>query len=202
MTKAMSLLTRPAGFDPANATTTVHIYRKHVSDIRGQGHGANFYVREDCLDWLLSFAADEDGCMGVPPCDMEPDTRTANVPAVADLHVAWQFEGAWRAEFLAGTHKGESRSLAVNDVHTQMWKHLRGLGLVEGYLCHACHKTRKQAAWDMVVHWGAKFAQGEAEIFDEVLSLSKTPRKKRRKPNPRPECTDPLSPAADDSDED
>ena len=184
--KAIEVPTRPPGF-PDSTNIVVRVYRKHDPAVKGHGHGASLYLSEDCLDWLLSYAHDEWASMGIESSPMGDDDRVANVTAVADLHLAWQFdEDSWRAEFIAGPFKGTSRTLNVAHLDKHMWAKLRELDLVSGWLSHKrAAADRKWAAKVFLEQWGLAVTQEKSEIFGELLDKTFTTPKKNGKKRAR-----------------
>ena len=92
------------------------------------------YLRVDCLNWLLSYAADELHFQGVPcnPLAAE-DQKVANCAAVAGLNLEWDFwKKAWLAEFVEGPLKGVKKSFAILDYNAKLWARMRAQGICEG----------------------------------------------------------------------
>ena len=73
------------------ATTTIRVYQTLASR-----SNARLYLRTDCIDWLLAYAADELHCQGViAPCPV-PQSRVGNRSEVAGLQLEWSFASqAW-----------------------------------------------------------------------------------------------------------
>ena len=96
---AVLMPTRPLCVGSAVAdTTTISVYMK------GQSQGGSpalrsIYLRMDNLDWLLSYAADQLHHQGIAEtAGAEVHNKQANCPAVADLHLDWDFSAkAWLA---------------------------------------------------------------------------------------------------------
>ena len=85
---------------PRGSSGSVHVWMY-------QAHNTNkkqaIYIRSDCLNWLLCYAADEHHFMGVPEPEARPAVaEEANCPEVPDLRLDWQFSTkAWSAKFVA-----------------------------------------------------------------------------------------------------
>jgi len=108
----------------SQSTKTIYVYRKPSQRAR---NNTSLYLRSDCLEWLLSYAADERHFYGVERNEeAQLDDETGNCPAVADLRLTWDFTGkAWDAEFVAGAFVG------VKKTRRCAWPHARTLGASE-----------------------------------------------------------------------
>ena len=105
-----------------------------------------------------------------PPPAMDEAPRTGNSTAVADLHIAWQFdEKAWRAEFVAGPFHGKTRVLRVTDLSKRMWNVLREREHVDGFLSHAGVGNLKTATKLFLEEWGKAVIGNEPQEFDALL---------------------------------
>ena len=103
-----------------------------ISLCRGPGkaktaNNGKLYLRIDCLDWLLSYAADELHFQGIVPSMPDaPQSRLANCEEVSDLFVAWDFTAnAWNASFIDGPFKGTTRRVYYYDVTAALWVKLQ-----------------------------------------------------------------------------
>lgn len=145
--------------------TVVCVYRKPCSEKRSNG---NLFLRVDCIDWLLAYAADELSCQGVEPASPDPiDQHTGNCSAVADLHLQWDFSAkAWEASFVAGALVGTRKGMCVNDLNSDMWAKLRVESRVQGYLGHATLLQKKNAVKEFMTLWCAAIARNEAAEFE------------------------------------
>ena len=145
--------------------TVVWVYRKPRSEQRSNG---NLFLRVGCIDWLLSYAADELSCQGVEPASPDPiDQQAGNCPAVADLHLQWDFSAkAWEASFVAGALVGTTKGMCVNDLNNDMWAKLREESRVEGYLCRATLLQKKNAVKEFITLWCAAITRNEAAEFE------------------------------------
>lgn len=109
----------------AGDTTLISLWRGP-----GKAKTANngkLYLRIDCLDWLLSYAADELHFQGIVPSMPDaPQSRLANCEEVSDLFVAWDFTAhAWNASFIDGPFKGTTRRVYYYDVTAALWVKLQ-----------------------------------------------------------------------------
>ena len=109
--------------------TVICVYRKPGSSIRNK---RNLYLQVDCLDWLLSYAADELHFQGVVRTNPEPSAKpTGNCSAVADLHLEWDFDAkAWEAEFVAGAFAGRKQRFSFRDLTHARWTKMKAWSLV------------------------------------------------------------------------
>jgi len=109
----------------AGDTTLISLWRGP-----GKAKTANngkLYLRIDCLDWLLSYAADELHFQGIVPSMPDaPQSRLANCEEVSDLFVAWDFTAnAWNASFIDGPFKGTTKRVYYYDVTAALWVKLQ-----------------------------------------------------------------------------
>ena len=109
----------------AGDTTLISLWRGP-----GKAKTANngkLYLRIDCLDWLLSYAADELHFQGIVPSMPDaPQSRLANCEEVSDLFVAWDFTAhAWNASFIDGPFKGTTKRVYYYDVTAALWVRLQ-----------------------------------------------------------------------------
>ena len=103
-------------------TERIWVYKKP-----GSSRFTSIYLRHDCLDWLLSYAADQHHFQGVERYDPVASTlELANCSAVAGLRLTWDFSGkAWDAEFVAGAFKGGRKTFAVADLTKEQWEMMK-----------------------------------------------------------------------------
>ena len=136
------------------------------------------YLRTDCLDWLLSYAADEVLFQGVISTISEtPQSRQGNCPEVPNLQLDWNFTArAWDAEFVDGDREGTTKQFAVNDINAERWAKLTKL-LPD----MACRKDVSQLqlkgiAKLVIIQWCNAIASGHSDgvRFEEEWSLVDT----------------------------
>ena len=141
----------------------------YQSNVKGK-----FYIRSDCIDWLLAYAADELAYQGVEPSAPEPSAAAANCPDVPDLHLEWDFDAkAWEGTFVAGTLAGTRRVVGVKDINEGMWRMLRTESKVEN-CCFSKRKPKdiKNAAKSAAILWCAAVASGEERSFQDAIANS------------------------------
>ena len=147
--------------------TVVWVYKKPLSEKRGNAH---LFLRGDCIDWLLSYAADELSCQGVEPASPRTPVnaqRSGNCLAVADLHLQWDFDAkAWEASFVAGALVGTTKAMSVHDLNTEMWAKLRDESKVQGHFCRATMPHKKNAVKEVITMWCAAIARNEVPEFE------------------------------------
>ena len=121
------------------------------------------YIRLDCVDWLLAYAADEHHFQGIvrgPPLEL-PGT------AVADHRVEWEFnEHVWVCEVLVGLAAGQTMSFNPEDLLKSQWDKLRDKSLVDGFFRKSTTFTRKKAAKELVKLWCAATQHGERQAME------------------------------------
>ena len=161
----MEVPTRPpcTGRDTGN-TTVVHVYARPQVEKRGN---SNIYLRSDCIEWLLQYAADELHFQGIDPARPDPIDEQANCPAVADLRLEWDFSAkAWTAKFVAGPLKGAmTRRICLQDLDRDLWYKLKEQSLVEGYFGTATQAQKKQAVKVFMIQWCAATARNADADF-------------------------------------
>ena len=168
MVEELVVPTRPpcVGCDDDDKTV-VWVYRKPRSEKRSNG---NLFLRGDCMDWLLSYAADELSCQGVEPASPHTPVnvqRSGNCLAVADLHLQWDFDAkAWEASFVAGALVGTTKTMSVHDLNTEMWAKLRDESKVQGHFCRATMPQKKNAVKEVITMLCAAIARNEVPEFE------------------------------------
>ena len=184
----LTMPTRPPCAAPdGTCKTVIHAYWADATSKRLP------YLRTDCVDWLLAYAADELHFQGVVRCEpTPPQSREANCPAVADLHVAWNFNGkAWDGTFVGGPSNGQTKRVALADINATLWSNLHlvksphevsDLGL---FWC-ATHRQVKDVAKTCLIELCKATTRGECDSFEAKMGLNATaptrfPTKKRKR---------------------
>ena len=185
---ARSMVTEPSAVagpsavadgDDRSETTTVCLYLKpNNRNIKS----ASIYIRVDCIDWLLAYAADELFYQGVKrDTAADEDLKVANCPAVADVNLEWDFAThAWEAEFLAGPFQGVTRSFGIADLTAERLAKLRdvGIGQPDPRSPTSALPTKKQVAKEFITLWCDAICK-ERDSFETDWELS-TATKRRR----------------------
>ena len=162
-------------------TVVISVYMSSRDRAKGK-----FWLRRECADWLLSYAADELHLQGVTRTSAEPAcSLKANCTAVADLNLEWDFGAkAWNAEFVSGPFKGETRRLCVGDLSSIQRCKGRDLTWAEGDMSGHSSVARKDAAKEIITRWCRAIASNEGKQFEKEWGLQErvleTPQKRRR----------------------
>ena len=86
------------------------------------GHRA-MYLRTDCIDWLLAYAADEQHYQGIPRAPPPEQAAVADLPYT----ISWDFGTfAWKAEILSGDARGATQRFRTEGLHKSQWYSLAG----------------------------------------------------------------------------
>lgn len=127
------------------------------------------HVHCDCVDWLIAYAADELYFQGVVGCGDAHDGKDANIPAVADLRVEWDFQKKlWQSEFVGGTMRGVKRCFSHKDHNEERWDKLRraSMSTVDISFADASVADKNQVAKEFIVHWCTSISRGDHEKFE------------------------------------
>ena len=161
--KILQMPTRPSCAGASEATTTVVVYGKNAHRIP-----KNFpmFLRVDCIDWLLSYAADQLHCQGVDNLlGQMDDVLLANCAAVADLHVEWNFHAhEWQAYFVAGPFQGAERKFGIESLTPSIWAHLED----EVNFQKATRAQQKAVAKQMLVLWCNAICCSKSDDFETM----------------------------------
>ena len=162
-------------------TIRIWVYRKP-----GPPRTATLYLRTDCLDWLLSYAADQHHFQGVERADPARSVQdVANCSAVAGLRLTWEFaEKAWDAMFVTGAFQGFQRRVALADITRDLWDKMKSQSFVDVYWVNATLAQRKLFAKTLITLWCDAITRGGEEAFKTEWGVGEsafeTPKKKRR----------------------
>jgi hypothetical protein len=164
-------------------TVTITVYRKAKV---GRASDPALYLKIDCLNWLLSYAADELHFQGVTPSLVtDPQSRLANVPACKDLRMEWDFQAQeWKASFVAGPFANTTKRFSPNAIGASLWgEHMVVWG--GGCFSQATRGAKKEFAKKFLVRWCEAVVAGECKAFEIRWGCNDanmcTPPKKRRK---------------------
>ena len=158
----------PCAAGDTDDKTLVCVYKKARTDNRSR---VNLYLRADCIDWLLAYAADELHFQGVAQPTPEPiDDNAPNCPAVADLHLNWNFNAkAWTAKFVAGALKGTTKQMFIRDLDRDVWDKLKSQSLVEDCWSAATAPQKKSGLKELMVMWCVATARGDPAAFEATM---------------------------------
>ena len=125
-------------------------------------------MRIDCLDWLLSYAADEYHFQNIVRQAEKPP------PAVTDgFYIEWEFnKRAWVASVDDGVKAGK-QFFNPDGITSHQWKKLQERSLATGRLSKANKIMRKAAAKEIAKLWCAATRNGEGHMFEAEWLQSK-----------------------------
>ena len=140
------------------------------------------YIRKDCIDWFLAYAADEYLHQGVVDTAVAADEAPeGNCPEVPGLRVEWCFSAkVWLAEFVSGPGAGKKTRLGPQDLTVADWADMKAIGTPDaiGELSRADQRQRKAVAKALCL----RNAQSAVAVADQsaVAEAYETPQKLRR----------------------
>ena len=110
-------------------------------------------LRTDCINWVLSYAADELACQGVSCGDAsEGSTPQKSNGHVENVYLEWNFQlKRWEASFIAGPAQGQMIHFGLKDVTPALCKKLRQLELVHCWYNQTCTSILKSVAKEYIV---------------------------------------------------
>ena len=137
-------------------TTTISVYRLSMSDSRSN---ARLYLRTDCINWLLAYAADELHYQGViAPCPV-PQSRVGNRSDVPGLRLEWEFAShEWACEFVDGPLLGTTRRFPVRDLTKAQFTEMRSGNKVNAYWSQASPAEKRMATMAIALEWASSVA--------------------------------------------
>ncbi|MDP7560748.1 MAG: hypothetical protein QF745_09425 [Planctomycetota bacterium] len=193
--RALTMPMRPLCAAPeAKETKIITVYRKAAASEKPGSSIRNntaLYVRTDCLDWLLSYAADELYFQGVvPTIETAPQSRTGNCPEVNDLYLEWDFGAkSWDAKFVAGTFENTTKRLSIKDLDKDRWSKLQKGSPHIGDFSIASRVHVKSVAKLLITNWCKAIAGNKCAEFEKEWGLGGTnletpPKKRRRRDEP------------------
>jgi len=151
------------------ATRTVHVYYSGKN-------GKKLHVRSTDLTWLVAYAADELHFQGVArDQDTALHVKPPNCPAVADLHLEWDFRTkSWLAEFVDGGLRGQKRRFAPADHTTTRWTKMQrsALPCTGSSFDEATRVEKKNAAKELVLLWCGSMVEGDHATFEAEFDLT------------------------------
>ena len=136
----------------------------------------SLYLRIDCLDWLVSYAADEHHFQRI----VREVPQALPGTAVADWRVEWDFnDKVWEGTVLVGEAAGQSLRFCPQDLSKSHWDRLEHMSLVPGLFSKSSQFTRKLAAKEFVKLWCGATHHGKRGAF-ETEWCDESPYKKLR----------------------
>jgi hypothetical protein len=160
-----------------NETYVISVYKGSLNQ-KGHSSGqGKYYLRSDCLDWLLSYAADELHFQGVVRVIIPGEQRTnkANCTTVEDVHLQWNFGAkAWEAEFISGPFVGTTRCFHVVDLTPWRWARMMGQPFVDKDQSRTRALPQKNVAKNFITLWCQAIASGRADEFEKTWRLGES----------------------------
>lgn len=152
------------------STTSVRVYRPTMK----AGQRLNCWLRADCMDWLLTYAAAELKYQGIAPVeesespDSAPAGGTGMTGTASNYTIEYDFsEKAYAATCQHGPNQGTVRRLRVNAVTQSMWQALQKRTL----FCTANQYKLKEAAYEGICLWCSAIDSGEEPQFKKAMGL-------------------------------
>ena len=175
-----------------DATVTVSVY-KHGGYLTRASH---LFLRSDCIEWLLSYGADElhfQGIQGDLPVDAVNAVagKSANCNAVADLNLEWDFvQRHWDAAFVSGRYVGTTRRFRITDTTASRWEQITQL--LPHHQATPCpawtaYSDRKAVTKEIASVWGEAVVTEHIKEFEAVwgedaaVAEERAPTKSRRR---------------------
>ena len=152
----------------AGDTTTICVYRQPFAH---KVRNRRLYLRTDCVQWFISYAAAEYEHQGVEAFDPAATLETsANCTEVAGLQLTYDFNTkGWRATFVEGPHQGVIIRFLPSELGPNVWNMLKAHGRVEGYWSVANAHQRRHAAKAFVLMWCAALLRNEESDFEQCV---------------------------------
>jgi hypothetical protein len=179
--------TRPACIaGDSTSTKLIAVYRKAATTARVP----TLWLRTDCLNWLLAYAADELHYQGVASTldSAVADAllpRIGNCPEVDGLYLEWDFGAKeWIASFVAGPCDGKIRRFGASHLTNHRWSRLLSDGAVVGDRSTSTPTDKKSIAKAFITKWCASITRNESGAFESDWRLEEaileTPPKAKR----------------------
>ena len=167
--QALEVPMRPTctGVD-VGSTTVVWAYWALKSSGKGK-----FYLRSDCLDWLLSYSADEYNLQGVDVPVEEAAVAAPNRREVDDLRMDFDFDlKQWDGEFVAGALKGTKRTVALSHITKTLWEQMKARTWTLVPMSKSTMTDKKNAAEKLVLEWCSALSRNAGHDFERWSGLS------------------------------
>ena len=156
LVREIEMLQRPlfVGGEAA-LSKTVHVYIKPNSKA--------LYIRVDCIDWLVSYAADEHHYQGVSRVG-----SAAPQPAT-DYAVEWDYNNkSFECTINVGKHAGLTWRSTTTDTLTQdVFAKLAERDFVDGFWSQANQSVKRKACRELLNLWCAATIDGGQHKFEE-----------------------------------
>ena len=133
-------------------------------------------MRSTDLNWLVAYAADELYFQGVArDQDTAAYVRPPNCPAVADLHLEWDFQRkTWLAEFVDGELRGQKRRFSPAEHTDTRWAKMQrsSIPCTGSSFDDATRLGKKNAAKELVLLWCGSIIEGDHATFEAAFDLT------------------------------
>ena len=101
----------------------------------------------DDIPWLVRWLADELRSGGVPVPKSDPlDALECNCDA-DNVHIRWDFNGAWEAIILQGAKRGHKTTCSVSNLNEEKWLAVGGSARYGTDFGNASPEQKKEACW-------------------------------------------------------
>ena len=156
---------RPLCSSTADAQSkTIFVYRKP-----GVAQ-TTLWLRHDCLNWLLSYAADQLHFQDIPRPQAPPQSRVGNCSEVPDVHLQYDFTHyAWDAEFLAGEFAGTKLRFFMSHLNKDRWSKLIFASSI--LLRDATAVQQMNGGRELVTRWCHAIVTNDRESFEQEWGL-------------------------------
>ena len=99
------------------------------------------------IPWLVRWLSDELRSGGVPLPKSDPvDALTCNCDA-ENVHIRWDFGGAWEAIILQGAKRGHKTTCSVSNLNEEKWLAVGGSARYGTDFGNASPEQKKEACW-------------------------------------------------------
>jgi hypothetical protein len=184
----------PCAAQGCTERVTLGVYRKPVAAHHKAGtltrNNTMLYLKSDCINWLLSYAADELHHQGIAATldddPMSPQSRSGNCTDIENLQLEWDFSGrGWTAKFVGGTFKGVTKEFYNRQLSGPIWDMLKDKYPEIGSRENSSLHQKKQSAKLFVLAWCRAIVENTGDTFEAMwnlddLAVLETPQKKPR----------------------
>ena len=139
------------------------------------------YLRMDCVDWLISYAADEHYYQGVRRCDVAPSEDK-------DYEIDYDFnDKAYEGKINVGVNAGRTTRMSMHQLTKELFEKiadkLDGTRFDQGmgYWSKATPKLKRRACREFVESWCKAAVEGSLQEFiDEYSGVCNVSAKRRK----------------------
>ena len=135
------------------------------------------WIRLDCIDWLVSYAADEHHYQGI--------SRSDSLTAVAakDYEIEFDYnDKAWDCKINVGVDKGVTLRLCPTQLTKEMYEKTAASDptTFDVYFCKTTVTIKRKACREYLRLWALAAVQGSRQDFEDEVVYQESPNKKRR----------------------